>query len=75
MNRILNDLVKDNSELLKKQYKNRVRALIRQRYSEDDELQLDREKHEGINNGDYAIYCAYVKDCIAQARKEFNYNN
>lgn len=69
MNRILKDLLKDNDTLVRKQYENRVVALIREKYSANEENAILRKKLAGIDNGEFAVYNAYVEECKVKAKQ------
>ena len=49
----------------------RIEDLIRNRYSLSNELSLHRKKAMGIiDNAEWDEYCAFVEECIAEARRE-----
>ena len=68
MDRVLEDLLKGNEELLRKQYESKVVALIRERYSQDEENAILRKKLANLDNGEFEIYNAYVEDCKLRAK-------
>jgi hypothetical protein len=51
-----------------KLYKNEIVRRIRQRYSVDDELSIQRQKDEKPE--EFAEYNAYVEQCKAEVKKE-----
>ena len=68
MDRILNDLLKGNEELIRKQYEQNVVALIREKYSVNEESAILRKKLAGIDDGEFEIYNTYVEDCKIKAK-------
>lgn len=50
------------------QYKNRIVELIREKYSIDDELSIQRQRHTKID--EFNAYNSFVEECKVQAREE-----
>lgn len=57
-------------EQKEERYHQRVVELIRERYSENDELALLRKKLAGINDTEFDEYNAFVEQCKQAAREE-----
>lgn len=57
-----------NPQSWDKLYKNEIVRRIRQRYSVDDELSIQRQKDE--NPEEFAEYNAYAEQCKAEVKKE-----
>ena len=51
-----------------KLYAQRISELVREKYSVDDELAIQRQREEKIE--DFNNYYAYVEECKARAREE-----
>jgi hypothetical protein len=50
------------------QYKNRIVELIREKYSIDDELSIQRQRDSKI--GEFNAYNSFVEECKVTARRE-----
>lgn len=50
------------------QYKNRIVELIREKYSIDDELSIQRQRDTKID--EFNVYNAFAEECKQQARRE-----
>lgn len=66
MKRLLDDLIKNNAKLKKKEYESRVVAYIRKKYSQNDELSILRQKENKPE--EFAEYNAFCEQCKAQAK-------
>lgn len=53
---------------LEEQYKNRIVELIREKYSIDDELSIQRQRY--TKPEEFEAYNAFVESCKIQAREE-----
>lgn len=53
---------------IEEQYKQRVVELIRERYSIDDELSIQRQRDSKID--EFNAYNSFVEECKQQAREE-----
>lgn len=54
---------------IEEQYKNRIVELIREKYSVDDELSIQRQRYTKVE--EFEEYDAYAESCKQQAREEF----
>lgn len=69
MKRVLDDLIKDNEAVKEEQKDSIVVALIRKKYSENEEFKILRQAYAGTDSGEFAAYNAYVEECKKQARE------
>lgn len=53
---------------IEEQYKNRIVELIRDKYSVDDELSIQRQRYTKVE--EFEEYDAFVEECKATARRE-----
>ena len=82
MDRILNDLIKDNESVKEDMYNARVNALIRQKYSQDKveaiiSNYLSCLSGESANQNyktEYLEFQEYRQKCKEKAKDETNYN-
>lgn len=82
MDRILNDLIKDNESVKEDMYNARVNALIRQKYSQDEveaiiANYLSYLSDESANQNyktEYFEFQEYRQNCKEKAKDETNYN-
>ena len=82
MDRILNDLIKDNEKVKEDMYNARVNALIRQKYSQDKveaiiSNYLSCLSDESANQNyktEYLEFQEYRHKCKEKAKDETNYN-
>ena len=82
MDRILNDLIKDNESVKEDMYNARVNALIRQKYSQDKveaiiSNYLSCLSDESANQNykmEYLEFQEYRQKCKEKAKDETNYN-
>lgn len=56
---------------IEEQYKNRIVELIREKYSIDDELSIQRQRYTKVE--EFEEYNAYAESCKQQAREELGY--
>lgn len=64
---LLDDLIAENEEVKQEQYHNKVVALIREKYSQNDEYKILRTKLAGNDTGEFEEYNAYVEECKKKA--------
>lgn len=57
-------------ELAYKDYKARIKALIRLKYDEDDEFSILRQRDSKPD--EFVLYNTYVENCKAQVKNELN---
>ena len=78
MDRILNDLIKDNEKVKEDMYNARVNALIRQKYSQD-KVEAVISNYLSYLSGDtsnlaykteYSVFQKYRQECKEVAKKE-----
>ena len=78
MDRILNDLIKDNEKVKEDMYGSRVNSLIRQNYSQD-EVEAIIANYLSYLSGDtsnlaykteYSVFQKYRQECKEIAKKE-----
>ena len=82
MDRVLNDLIKDNESVKEDMYNARVNALIRQKYSQDKveaiiSNYLSCLSDESANQNyktEYLEFQEYRQKCKEKAKAETNYN-
>ena len=82
MDRVLNDLIKDNKSVKEDMYSARVNALIRQKYSQDKveaviANYLSYLSGESANQNyktEYFEFQEYRQNCKEKAKDETNYN-
>ena len=82
MDRVLNDLIKDNESVKEDMYNARVNALIRQKYSQDKveaiiANYLSYLSDESANQNyktEYLEFQEYRQKCKEKAKDETNYN-
>ena len=82
MDRVLNDLIKDNESVKEDMYNARVNALIRQKYSQDKveaiiSNYLSCLSDESANQNyktEYLEFQEYRQKCKEKAKDETNYN-
>ena len=82
MDRVLNDLIKDNESVKEDMYNARVNALIRQKYSQDKveaiiSTYLSCLSDESANQNyktEYLEFQEYRQKCKEKAKDETNYN-
>ena len=82
MDRVLNDLIKDNESVKEDMYNARVNALIRQKYSQDEveaiiANYLSCLSDESANQNyktEYLEFQEYRQKCKEKAKDETNYN-
>ena len=82
MDRILNDLIKDNESVKEDMYNARVNALIRQKYSQDEVeaiianylSYLSGESANQTYKMEYLEFQEYRQKCKEKAKDETNYN-
>ena len=82
MDRILNDLIKDNESVKEDMYNARVNALIRQKYSQDKVeaiianylSYLSGESGNANYKTEYLEFQEYRQKCKEKAKDETNYN-
>ena len=55
---------------IEEQYKNRIVELIREKYSIDDELSIQRQRYTKVE--EFEEYNAYAESCKQQAREELS---
>lgn len=74
----------DRQQTASEEYRKRVVSLIRRRYSESKEFELQREAIQALSESgpkdspimeEFTKYNRYVNDCKAVARREFNIND
>ena len=78
MDRILNDLIKDNESVKEDMYNARVNALIRQKYSQDKVeaiianylSYLSGESGNANYKTEYSVFQKYRQECKEIAKKE-----
>ena len=70
MNNLLNKLIKNNHEVIQKQYKSLVVSLIRKKYSQDDEIAIIRQQNTKPN--EFEEYNTYVEECKAKAKESLS---
>ena len=64
--------IRETAELPnEEQYKNRIVELIREKYSVDDELSIQRQRYTKVEEFDE--YNAYAESCKQQAREDLGY--
>lgn len=64
--------VREDVEIsIEDKYKNRIVELIREKYSIDDELSIQRQRY--IKPEEFEVYNAYAESCKQQAREELGY--
>lgn len=56
---------------IEEQYKNRIVELIREKYSVDDELSIQRQRYTKVE--EFEEYNSYAESCKQQAREELGY--
>jgi hypothetical protein len=56
---------------IEEQYKNRIVELIREKYSVDDELSIQRQRY--TKTEEFEEYNSFVESCKQQAREELGY--
>ena len=69
MNSLINKLIKDNQELKNQQYESLVVAMIREKYSQNEENAILRKKLAGLDNGEFEAYNTYVEDCKSKIKE------
>lgn len=69
MNSLVNKLIKDNQELKNQQYESLVVAMIREKYSQNEENAILRKKLAGLDNGEFEAYNTYVEDCKSKIKE------
>ena len=69
MNSLVNRLIKDNQELKNQQYESLVVAMIREKYSQNEENAILRKKLAGLDNGEFEAYNTYVEDCKSKIKE------
>lgn len=69
MNSLVNKLIKDNQELKNQQYESLVVAMIREKYSQNEENAILRKKLAGLDNGEFEAYNIYVEDCKSKIKE------
>ena len=69
MNSLVNKLIKDNQELKNQQYESLVVAMIREKYSQNEENAILRKKLAGLDNGEFDIYNTYVEECKSKIKE------
>lgn len=82
MDRVLNDLIKDNESVKEDMYNARVNALIRQKYSQDKVeavianylSYLSGESGNANYKTEYFEFQKYRQKCKETAKDETNYN-
>ena len=82
MDRVLNDLIKDNEKVKEDMYNARVNALIRQKYSQDEVeaiianylSYLSGESANQTYKMEYLEFQEYRQKCKEKAKDETNYN-
>lgn len=63
-------LIRESVEIsIEDRYKNRIVELIREKYSIDDELSIQRQRY--TKPEEFEEYNAYAESCKQQAREEF----
>lgn len=60
-------------EELRQEYENLVVTLIRNNYSESEELALHRKKIAGLDTGEFDNYNTFVEECKTQAYNSVYY--
>lgn len=61
--------IKESVEIpIEEQYKNRIVELIREKYSVDDELSIQRQRYTKVE--EFEEYNTFVESCKQQAREE-----
>lgn len=68
MDRALNDLIKDNEQVIEQQKDSIAIALIRKKYSQNEEFKILRQALAGLDNGEFKEYNDYVEMCKKQAK-------
>ena len=69
MSNILYKLIKGNDDVVKKQYENQIVALIRKKYSQDEENAILRKKLANIDhNNEFEEYNNYVEECKVKVK-------
>lgn len=74
MNRVLEDLIKDNAIVKEEQKNSEVVSLIRKKYSVNEEFKILRQAYAGTDNGEFAEYNTYVEECKKQVKTLGNLN-
>lgn len=69
MNSLVNKLIKDNPELKNQQYESLVVAMIREKYSQNEENAILRKKLSGLDNGEFEAYNTYVEECKSKIKE------
>ena len=69
MNSLVNKLIKDNQELKNQQYESLVVAMIREKYSQNEENAILRKKLAGLDNGEFEAYNTYVEYCKTKIKE------
>ena len=80
MDRVLNDLIKDNEKVKEDMYNARVNALIRQKYSQDEVeaiianylSYLSGESANQTYKTEYSVFQKYRQECKEKAKNETN---
>ena len=67
---ILNKLIKNNHEVIEKQYKSLVVSLVRKKYSQDDEIAIIRQ--QSTKPDEFEEYNTYVEECKAKAKESLS---
>lgn len=71
-NNLLNKLLKDNPELKTQQYESLVVAMIREKYSQNEENAILRKKLAGLDTGEFEAYNTYVESCKTKVKEFIN---